>query len=155
MISEAITAAIFTLLSIAIMVKYSNSKRLVNIASAFLISIYLVVALNTFFNVIDDKLIFILFAYLSLAFGNMALKSSFLASTPYLAHSAAYFILALEDTIIAKGVMDGFYYEIMYGLLAFLVYSVTYDRMGAIRLGADKALPWFIPNTHFHSETNL
>jgi len=136
-----ITAAILTLLSIAIMVKYSDSKRLVNIASAFLISIYLVVALNTFFNVIDDKLIFILFAYLSLAFGNMALKSSFRASDPYLAHSAAYFILAVEDTIIPKGVMDGFYYEIMYGLLAFLVMTVTYDRMGTIRLGADKALP--------------
>ena len=135
-----ITAAIFTLLSIAIMVKYSDSKRLVNIASAFLISIYLVVALNTFFNVIDDKLIFILFAYLSLAFGSMALKSSFLASTPYLAHSAAYFILAVEDTIIPEGVMDSLYYEIMYGLLAFLVYSVTYDRMGGIELRADDIL---------------
>jgi len=139
-ISEAITAAIFTLLSIAIMIKYSDSRRLVNIASAFLISIYLVVALNTFFNVIDDKLIFILFAYLSLAFGSMALKSSFLASTPYLAHSAAYFILAVEDTIIPEGVMDSLYYEIMYGLLAFLVYSVTYDRMGGIELRADDIL---------------
>ena len=111
-----------------------------NIASAFLISIYLVVALNTFFNVIDDKLIFILFAYLSLAFGSMALKSSFLASTPYLAHSAAYFILAVEDTMISKGVMDSLYYEIMYGLLAFLVYSVTYDRMGGIELRAGDIL---------------
>ena len=135
-----ITAAIFTLLSIAIMVKYSGSRRLVNIASAFLILIYLVVALNTFFNVIDDKLIFILFAYLSLAFGSMALKSSFLASTPYLAHSAAYFILAVEDTMISKGVMDSLYYEIMYGLLAFLVYSVTYDRMGGIELRAGDIL---------------
>jgi hypothetical protein len=136
-----IIAAIFTLLAIAIMVKFSYSKRLVNIASAFLISIYLVVALNTFFNVMDDKLIFILFAYLSLVFGNMALKSSFLASTPYLAHSAAYFILAVEDTIIPKGVMDGFYYEIMYGLLAFLVMTVTYDRMGGIELRANDILP--------------
>ena len=46
-----IVAAIFTLLSIALMVKLSNSTRLVWIASAFLISIYLSVALNTFFNI--------------------------------------------------------------------------------------------------------
>lgn len=150
-----ITAAIFTLLSIAVMVKYSKSKRLVNIASAFLISIYLVVALNTFFNVMDDKLIFILFAYLSLYFGSMALKSSFLASAPYLAHSAAYFILAVEDTIIPKGVMDGFYYEIMYGLLAFLVLSVTYDRMAGIRLGANKTLFSNGSSANYHSEINL
>lgn len=132
-----IVAAIFTLLSIATMAKYSNSRRLVWIASAFLISIYLVVALNNFLNVIDDKLIFILFAYLSLYFGSMALKSSFLASGPYFAHSAAYFILAVEDTIIPKGLLDGFYYEIMYGCLAYLVFSVTYDRMGGIRLRTD------------------
>lgn len=126
-----IVAAIFTLLSIAIMVKFSHSERLANIASCFLILIYLVVALNTVLNAMDDKLIFILFAYLSLVFGNMALRSSFLALTPYLAHSVAYFILAVEDIIISKGVMDGFYYEIMYGLLAFLVFSVT-DRKSVV-----------------------
>ena len=136
-----IIAVTFTLISIAIMAKYSNSRRLVWIASAFLISIYLVVALNNFLNVIDDKLIFILFAYLSLYFGSMALKSSFLASAPYLAHSAAYFILAVEDIIIPKGLLDGFYYEIMYGLLVFLVFSVTYDRMGEIRLRANSYMP--------------
>ena len=135
-----IIAAIFTLLSIVIMAKYADSKRLVNIASTFLILIYMVVALNNSYRVIDDQLIFIIFAYFSLVFCNMALKSSFLASTPYLAHSAAYFILAVEDTIIPKGVVDSLYYEIMYGLLAFLVYSVTYDRMGGIELRADDIL---------------
>ena len=71
----------------------------------------------------------------------MALKLSFLASAPYLAHSAAYFILAVEDIIIPKGLLDGFYYEIMYGLLVFLVFSVTYDRMGEIRLRANSYMP--------------
>ena len=136
-----IVAAIFTLLSIALMVKLSNSTRLVWIASAFLISIYLSVALNTFFNVTDDKFVFLLFSYLSLCFGSMALNSSFMASTPYLAHSAVYFILAIEDTIVSHGLMDGIYYEIMYGLLAFLIISVTYDRMGTIRLRANSYMP--------------
>jgi hypothetical protein len=135
-----IVAAIFTLLSIAIMVKLSNSTRLVWIASAFLISIYLSVALNTFFNVTDDKFVFLLFSYLSLCFGSMALNSSFVASTPYLAHSSVYFILAIEDTIVPHGLMDGIYYEIMYGLLVFLIISVIYDRMGDIELRADSVL---------------
>ena len=147
-----IVAAIFTLLSIAVMVKFSDSKQLVNIASAFLISIYLLVAINEAYNVIDDQVIFLVFAYLSLFFGSMALKSSFAALTPYLAHSAAYFILSVEDIIIPKGVMDSFYYEIMYGLLAFLVITVTYDRMGPIRLGANTDLLRFGPHPHYHSE---
>tara|TARA_R110000744_G_scaffold85789_2_gene167650 strand:- start:12229 stop:12642 length:414 start_codon:yes stop_codon:yes gene_type:complete len=135
-----IVAAIFTLLSIALMVKLSNSTRLVWIASTFLISIYLVVALNNFFNVIDDKHVLVLFSYLALYFGGMALNSSFRASCPYIAHSAVYFILAIEDTIVPRGLMDGIYYEIMYGLLVFLIISVIYDRMGDIELRADSLL---------------
>ena len=129
-----IVAAIFTLLSIALMVKLSNSTRLVWIASTFLISIYLVVALNNFFNVIDDKHVLVLFSYLALYFGGMALNSSFRASCPYIAHSA------IEDTIVPRGLMDGIYYEIMYGLLVFLIISVIYDRMGDIELRADSLL---------------
>ena len=71
----------------------------------------------------------------------MALNSSFIASTPYLAHSAAYFIFAIEDTIVPHGLMDGIYYEIMYGLLVFLIISVIYDTMGTIRLRADSYMP--------------
>tara|TARA_R110000764_G_scaffold111348_1_gene198071 strand:+ start:931 stop:1230 length:300 start_codon:yes stop_codon:yes gene_type:complete len=98
------------------------------------------VALNNFFNVIDDKHVLVLFSYLALYFGGMALNSSFRASCPYIAHSAVYFILAIEDTIVPRGLMDGIYYEIMYGLLVFLIISVIYDRMGDIELRADSLL---------------
>ena len=120
------------------------------------ITIYYNSYLDVYFNYLG-----IFYAYLAIVFCILSYKSSFVSAYAYVLYVAAYFLFTIEDTfmewgvIISDSVFYGNYSAIMYGCLAILVYAVTYDRMGVNRLGAGKDLPWFSPNTHFHSENNL
>ena len=88
----------------------------------------------------------IFYTYITILFCSLALKSSLKSAYAYTLYIIAYFLFAMEDTamewgvILSDSIFYGNYSAIMYGLLAFLVYSVTYDRMGGIELRADDIL---------------
>ena len=120
--------------------KISNKAVL---ACAFVI---LIESITIFYHAYLDiyfNYLVLFYAYIAVIFCKLALKSSYFTASPYLLYVAAYFLLAIEDTFMEWGVIisDNMFYGnyslIMYGCLAFLVYSVTYDTMGAIRLRAD------------------
>ena len=149
------------IIAVALMCKYRNKAREAIMACSFLILLEL--ATFVYHNYLDIYFAYLIifYAYIAILFGYLSSKSSFLSAYAYILYVTAYFLFAIEDTfiewgvIISDSVFYGNYSAIMYGCLAILVYAVTYDRMGVNRLGAGKDLPWFSPNTHFHSENNL
>ena len=116
-------------------------------ACAFVI---LIESITIFYNAYLDiyfNYLVLFYAYISIVFCILALKSSLASVYAYILYVTAYFLLAIEDTfrewgvIIGDNMFYGNYSLIMYGCLAFLVFSVTYDRMGEIRLRADSYMP--------------
>ena len=113
------------------------------LACAFVILIESITILyNAHLDIYFNYLV-LFYAYISIIFCVLARKSSLLSVYAYVSYTTAYFLLAIEDTFLEWGVIidDNMFYGnyslIMYGCLAFLVYSVTYDRMGKIRLRAN------------------
>jgi len=143
-VTPAIT---LVLIAVAIMCRYGNKAKEIKIACYFLILLEL--ATFVYHNYLDIyfNYLVILYAYIAILFCHLSSKSSLTSAYAYTLYIIAYFLFAMEDTamewgvIISDSVFYGNYSVIMYSLLTFLVMTVTYDRMGAIRLGADKALP--------------
>ena len=138
---------IIEILAVVFMLLYGKQDKRKLLACSFVI---LIESITIFYNAYLDiyfNYLVLFYAYISIAFCIMALKSSLLSAYAYVLCVTAYFLLALEDTFMEWGVIIddslvyGNYSLIMYGCLAALVFSVTYDRMASIRLGADKALP--------------
>ena len=126
-------------IAIAVMIKYGGERNALH-ACLFLILIDSINIWHNSYLVIDNPLLMISFSLISLIFARLSLKSSVLVISSYFAFSIAYFLLGLEDKISRGGILDSHFYEIMYGLLIMLVLSVTYDRMGGIKLRTDRAL---------------
>ena len=133
-------ALLSIVICIVVMMVFAKNCRLAFIASSFLISIYTITLLNSIYSVMYYEWLMILCSYISLYFARLALKSSFSASFPYLAHSLCYFLLGFESKINLDA-LDSVYYYIMYGLLLMLVLSVTYGRMGDIKCRANAFVP--------------
>ena len=134
---------IVEILAVVFMLMYGKKADRKLLACAFVI---LIESITIFYNAYLDiyfNYLVLFYAYISIAFCIMALKSSLLSLYAYVLYITAYFLLALEDTfmewgvIISDSVFYGNYSLMMYGCLASLVFSVTYDRMGAIRLRTD------------------
>jgi hypothetical protein len=144
MIENTPIAEIF---AVVVMFLCGRSRSETQLACAFVIliesiTIYVNANLDIYFNY---QAIF--YAYISVLFCSVALKSSLASAYAYILYIIANFLLAMEDTamewgvILSDSVFYGNYSAIMYGCLAILVYSVIYDRMGEIRLRADSYMP--------------
>jgi hypothetical protein len=134
------------IIAVALMCKYGNKTKEITIACSFLI--LLEVATFVYDNYLDVYFgyLIILYAYIAILFGHLSSKSSLTSAYAYILYVIAYFLFAMEDTamewgvILSDSVFYGNYSVIMYGCLAILVYSVTYDRMGDIKLRASDVL---------------
>jgi len=133
---------IVEILAVVFMLMYGKQQNKKLLACAFVI---LIESITVFYNAYLDiyfNYLVLIYAYISIVFCTLARKSSLLSVYAYISYAAAYFLLALEDTfmewgaIIGDNMLYGNYSLIMYGCLAFLVFSVTYGRMGGIELRA-------------------
>ena len=134
---------IIEILAVVFMLLCGKSGNKALLACAFVILIEsITIFYNSYLEIYFNYLV-LFYAYISIAAGALSRKSSLLSVCAYLLYAAAYFLFAMEDTFLEWGVIidDNMFYGnyslIMYGCLAFLVYSVTYDRMGKIRLRAN------------------
>jgi len=132
----------FVIIAVAIMCSHGNNAKEIIIACSFLILLELATfAYHNYLDVYFNYLV-ILYAYISMLSCSLALKSSLTSAYAYILYVVAYFLFAMEDTfmewgaILSDSVFYGNYSAIMYGCLSVLVYSVTYDRMGSIKLRA-------------------
>jgi hypothetical protein len=131
------------IIAVVIMCIYGNKAKEIKIACYFLI--LLEMATFVYHNYLDIyfNYLIILYAYIAILFCHLASKSSLTSAYAYTSYIIAYFLFAIEDTamewgvILDDGVFYGNYSVIMYGCLTVLVFAVTYDRMGTIRLRAD------------------
>lgn len=110
-------------------------------ACLFLILIDSISLWHNAFLVIDNPWVLLIFSFVGLTFARLSLNSLGVSIYAYLGFSIAYFLLGIEDKMNRGGLMDLAFYEIMYGLLAFLVFSVIYDRMDSIKLRASGLVP--------------
>lgn len=127
-------------LAMALILKLGNGMPAIR-ACAFLIIIDSISLWHNDFLVLDNPWVMFTFSLISLIFARLSLNSSIVSIISYCGFSTAYFLLGIEDKINRGGVMDMAFYEIMYGLVALLVFSVTYDRMGGIKLRANSFMP--------------
>tara|TARA_R110000796_G_scaffold214800_1_gene330752 strand:- start:22705 stop:23139 length:435 start_codon:yes stop_codon:yes gene_type:complete len=134
---------IVEIFAVVVMFLCGRSRSETQLACAFVI---LIESITTYTNANLDiyfNYLAILYAYITVLFARMAHKSSLASAYAYTSYVIAYFLFAMEDTamewgvILDDGVLYGNYSAIMYGCLAVLVFAVTYDRMGTIRLRAD------------------
>jgi len=152
---------IVEVLAVIFMLIYGRSKQEKLLACALVILIESITLYQNYYLDIYFNYLVIFYAYIVMLFAHLSHKSSFVSVYAYISYIAAYFLFAIEDTmmewgaIISDSVFYGNYSVIMYGCLLILVYSVTYDRMAGIRLGANKTLFSNGSSANYHSEINL
>lgn len=127
-------------IAMLLMIRYGKGLLVVR-ACLFLILIDSISLWHNSFLVLDNPWIYVFFSLISLLFARLSLNSSTVSIISYLLFSIAYFLLGIEDKINRGGILDESFYIIMYGLTAFLVFSVTHDRMVGIKLRANSAMP--------------
>jgi hypothetical protein len=104
--------------------------------------------------------LYILYAYISIAFSMVARRSNYLSMYGYLLFVAAYTIFALSDTlaefnvILSDNLMSDNYVNVMITLIAILIILSWYDRMDAIQHRTFGFMPKFGPNPNLHSEVS-
>lgn len=133
---------IVELLAVIFMLLFAKNSKETRAACFFIILIESITFIYHNYLDIYFNYLVIFYAYAAIIYGGMALKSSFMSVYAYILYAVAYFLFAMEDTmmewgvIISDSVFYGNYSVMMYGCLAFLVYSVTYGRIDSIKLRA-------------------
>jgi len=127
-------------IAMLLMIRYGKGLPVVR-ACLFLILIDSISFWHNTYLVIDNPWVYVVFSFVSLLFARLSLNSSNVSIISYLLFSIAYFLLGIEDKMNRNGIMDESFHIIMYGLTAFLVFSVTHDRMYDIKLRANSAMP--------------
>jgi hypothetical protein len=102
--------------------------------------------------------LYILYAYISIAFSVLARKYNYISMYGYLLFATAYMIFALSDTltefnvILSDKLMSDNYVNVMITLIAILIILSWYDRMDAIQHRTFGFMPKFGANPNLHSE---
>ena len=93
--------------------------REANLARLFLIIAN--VSAFLFYGIIDDLYFFMLYCVLSIFCYLFAQKKHYNGAIIYLCFAIAYFSIAVEDLFIEQGIIDSYYYVIMYSLTVLLI----------------------------------
>ena len=77
---------------------------------------------------IDYQTMYFCIAYLTSWFAYIANSKDFRSLYAYTVLTVVYFLTLFEVIITSYGLIDSFYYIVMYGCTLFLVWTVIYDR---------------------------
>jgi len=101
--------------------------------------------------------LYIIYAYISIAFSMLARKYNYTTMYAYLLFATVYMIFAFFDTLVEFNVIlsdktiSNNYVNIMAVLVAILILLSWYDRMDTIKHGAYSVMPKPIANPNLHS----
>jgi hypothetical protein len=104
--------------------------------------------------------LYILFAYISIAFSALARKYNYNSMYAYLLFATAYMIFAFFDTltefnvILSDKLMSDNYVNVMITLIAILIILSWYDRMDTIKHRTYGFMPKSIANPNLYSEVS-
>lgn len=122
-------------ISIAFMIFYGASSKEALMASFFLIFLESITAFNNLYGLYHFNHLMLFYFAISIIFGFVALKSSFLSDIAYIVYALSYISMFADDTLYEFGYIlnQGFLYNnyeiVLYGCLLILVFTVTHDRM--------------------------
>lgn len=127
--------SIIVLIAAVFMLWATNLSKEAQYASFFIIFLEIITAFNNCCGLYYFNYLMLFYCCISALFAVLALKSSFMSDNAYTVYAWAYIFIGFEDTlyefgyIIVEGFLNRNYEFFMYGCLAFLVFSVTHDRM--------------------------
>ena len=104
--------------------------------------------------------LYILYAYISIAFSALARKYNYISMYAYLLFATAYMIFAVSDTlaefnvILSDKLISDNYVNVMITLIAILILLSWYDRMDTIKHRTYRFMPKPIANPNLHSEVS-
>ena len=104
--------------------------------------------------------LYIIYAYISIAFSMIARKYDYLSMYGYLLFVAAYMVFAFVDTlvefnvILSIDVIDNSYTSVMITLTAILIFLSCNDRVDTEQHRVDYFMPKHGPNSNLHSEVS-